>query len=90
MLPLNLGSGYFAQKTGLSESTDSATSCSDYPSCAKFFDCKISLRLHSLIQLYLRVFCQKLSEIGFYLLLNNTSSSLYMRGCGNNSIRVLE
>ena len=38
------GSEYFAQKSGLSESTDSATSSSAYPACAKFFDCKIPPR----------------------------------------------
>lgn len=37
------GSEYFVQKNGLSESADSATSSSDYPSCAKFFDYKILL-----------------------------------------------
>ncbi len=48
------GSEYFAQKSGLSESADSATSSSAYPApacsamhsiagrCAKFFDCKTS------------------------------------------------
>lgn len=45
------------QKSGLSESADSATSCSAYPACAKFFDCEIYLRLCKLLQ-------EKSEEVG--------------------------